>query len=92
MRSSNDRPLTEAELQGANLNQPINRTAHIGPEHTLTGEIRRSLPAIGGTIGFGLLALSKVPVLHDIGLTVGIGAILALAFAAILSRRDEARR
>ena len=43
-------------------------------------------------IGFGLLAFSKVPVLHDIGLTVGIGAILALAFSAILSRHDEARR
>jgi predicted exporter len=42
-------------------------------------------------IGFGLLAFSKVPVLHDIGLTVGMGAILALAFSAILSRRDLAR-
>ncbi len=39
-------------------------------------------------IGFGLLAFSKVPVLHDIGLTVGIGAVLALAFSAVLSRRD----
>ncbi len=43
-------------------------------------------------IGFGLLAFSKVPILHDIGLTVGIGAFLTLAFSAILSRRDEARR
>jgi len=41
-------------------------------------------------IGFGLLAFSKVPVLHDIGLTVGMGAILALAFSAVMSRRDEA--
>jgi predicted exporter len=41
-------------------------------------------------IGFGLLAFSKVPVLHDIGLTVAIGSILALAFSAILSRRDLA--
>jgi predicted exporter len=40
-------------------------------------------------IGFGLLAFSKVPVLHDIGVTVGLGAILALAFSAILSRREE---
>jgi predicted exporter len=39
-------------------------------------------------IGFGLLAFSKVPVLHDIGLTVGLGAILALAFSAVLGRRD----
>jgi predicted exporter len=37
-------------------------------------------------IGFGLLAFSRVPVLQDIGLTVGIGAFLALVFSAILSR------
>jgi predicted exporter len=43
-------------------------------------------------IGFGLLAFSKVPVLHAIGLTVGIGAILALAFSAILSRGDATDR
>lgn len=40
-------------------------------------------------IGFGLLAFSSVPVLHAIGSTVGLGAILALAFSAILSRQDE---
>ena len=40
-------------------------------------------------IGFGLLAFSSVPVLHDIGLTVGVGAFLALVFSAILGRRDE---
>jgi predicted exporter len=39
-------------------------------------------------IGFGLLAFSGVPVLHDIGLTVGMGAFLALVFSAILSRHD----
>ena len=38
-------------------------------------------------IGFGLLAFSKVPVLHAIGSTVGIGAILSLAFSAILITR-----
>ncbi len=35
-------------------------------------------------IGFGLLAFSKVPVLHAIGSTVGIGAVLSLVFSAIL--------
>jgi predicted exporter len=35
-------------------------------------------------IGFGLLAFSKVPLLHAIGSTVGIGAFLSLAFSAIL--------
>jgi predicted exporter len=38
-------------------------------------------------IGFGLLAFSKVPVLHAIGSTVGIGAFLSLAFSAILITR-----
>ena len=40
-------------------------------------------------IGFGLLAFSSVPVLHAIGSTVGMGAILALVFSAVLSRREE---
>lgn len=35
------------------------------------------------TIGFGTLALSSVPVLHAIGLTVGPGAMLALLLSAI---------
>lgn len=39
------------------------------------------------TVGsFGLLGLSKVPVLSAIGSTVGLGAFLALVFAAILTR------
>ncbi len=38
-------------------------------------------------LGFGLLAFSKVPILHAIGSTVGIGAILSLAFSAILIAR-----
>lgn len=37
--------------------------------------------------GFGLLAFSEVPVLQAIGITVGPGAVLALVFAAMLSRR-----
>jgi predicted exporter len=37
--------------------------------------------------GFGLLAFSSVPVLSALGATVGPGAILVLAFAAILSAR-----
>ncbi|MGV2287114.1 MMPL family transporter [Trinickia sp. YCB016] len=35
--------------------------------------------------GFGLLALSRVPLLESFGLTVGPGAILALLFSAILA-------
>ncbi|RQS21874.1 MMPL family transporter [Burkholderia sp. Bp8998] len=40
--------------------------------------------------GFGLLALSRVPLLETFGLTVGPGAMLALAFAAILAPRAVA--
>jgi len=42
-------------------------------------------------IGFGLLAFSKVPLLSAIGSTVGIGAILALVFSAVLCRREAPR-
>jgi predicted exporter len=38
-------------------------------------------------IGFGLLAFSKVPLLHALGSTVGIGAFLSLAFSGILIPR-----
>ena len=39
-------------------------------------------------IGFGILGFASVPVLNAIGLTVGPGALLCLAFAAMLSGRD----
>ena len=38
-------------------------------------------------IGFGTLALSKVPVLNAIGVTVGPGAILALLLSAVFVHR-----
>ncbi len=39
------------------------------------------------TVGsFGLLGFSKVPILSNIGTTVGLGAFLALVFSAILAR------
>jgi predicted exporter len=39
-----------------------------------------------GAIGFGVLILSSVPVLHAIGITVGPGVILALVLAAAWAR------
>jgi predicted exporter len=42
-------------------------------------------------IGFGTLALSQVPVLHAVGVTVGPGAILALLLSAIFIRRETPR-
>jgi predicted exporter len=41
-------------------------------------------------IGFGTLALSEVPVLQAVGMTVGPGAILALLFSAIFVPRETA--
>lgn len=35
--------------------------------------------------GFGILSLSGIPVLHDIGVTVAVGTLLSLIFAAILT-------
>lgn len=37
-------------------------------------------------VAFGVLALSSVPVLHDLGETVAPGAFLALIYAALLAR------
>jgi predicted exporter len=46
------------------------------------------LLAVSTTVaGFGILAFSSVPVLNAIGSTVGPGALLALAFSAILARQ-----
>ncbi|UCV03674.1 MMPL family transporter [Dechloromonas denitrificans] len=41
-------------------------------------------------IGFGTLALSEVPILQAVGMTVGPGAILALLFSAIFVPRETA--
>ena len=41
-------------------------------------------------IGFGTLALSAVPVLHAVGVTVGPGAILALLLSAMFVPRETA--
>jgi predicted exporter len=39
-----------------------------------------------------VLSLSQIPVLHGIGTTVAVGALLSLCFSAILSRlkKDDA--
>ena len=55
-------------------------------ERTLVSLLFANLSAV---IGFGVLSFSKVPVLHAIGLTVGLGAVLCLVFAAILIPRVQ---
>ncbi|KAB0644458.1 hypothetical protein F7R23_34525, partial [Burkholderia diffusa] len=55
--------------------------------HTLVSLLIANLATVAG---FGLLAMSRVPLLETFGLTVGPGAMLALAFAAILAPRAAA--
>ncbi|AYZ66316.1 hypothetical protein EGY31_24275 [Burkholderia multivorans] len=55
--------------------------------HTLVSLLVANLATVAG---FGLLALSHVPLLETFGLTVGPGAMLALAFAAILAPQAAA--
>lgn len=43
------------------------------------------LASIATLIGFGTLALAKIPILHAIGVTVGPGAVLALLLSAALA-------
>jgi predicted exporter len=73
---------------GSNYSLFFDRQAlsHGDRERTIASLLFANLTTM---IGFGLLAFSKVPVLHDIGLTVGIGAFLALVFSAILCRQAE---
>ncbi len=42
-------------------------------------------------IGFGVLAFSKLPILHAIGITVGPGAVLALLLSSMLAGRPRSR-
>jgi predicted exporter len=44
---------------------------------------------VSTVIGFGVLSFSQVPLLNALGTTVGIGAILALVFSAILITRAQ---
>jgi predicted exporter len=53
-------------------------------ERTIVSLVLANLAAV---LAFGLLAFSKVPVLHALGATVAMGAIMALAFSAILMGR-----
>ncbi|HEV3431582.1 MAG TPA: MMPL family transporter [Paraburkholderia sp.] len=57
-------------------------TQHAIAPGTLVSLLVANLATVAG---FGLLALSHVPLLETFGLTVGPGAMLALAFAAILA-------
>jgi predicted exporter len=78
---------------GSNYALFFNYRAHaeanaISPQ-TLVSLVIANLATV---LGFGLLALSSVPMLKTFGLTVGPGAILALLFSAILAPRSGFKR
>jgi predicted exporter len=50
------------------------------------------LACVSTVIGFGVLAFASVPVLSAIGSTGAMGALMAIAFSAILSGRDASEQ
>lgn len=69
---------------GSNYALFFNQRAQAIAPQTLVSLLVANLATVAG---FGLLALSRVPMLETFGLTVGPGAMLALLFAAILAPR-----
>ena len=63
---------------------------HAGDDHRLDDATLVSMAIANLTtgIGFGTLALSSVPVLHAVGITVGPGAVLALLLSAAFVPRE----
>ncbi|HEU0225740.1 MAG TPA: MMPL family transporter, partial [Steroidobacteraceae bacterium] len=73
---------------GSNYSLFFDRQVASGPDRGRT--VVSLLFACASTIiGFGVLSFSKVPVLNSLGVTVGIGAALALVCSAILSRSTD---
>jgi len=73
---------------GSNYSLFFDRAMPPGPDRERT-VVSLLFASVSTMLGFGLLSFSSVPVLNAIGTTVGMGAIMALAFAAIFSRRLE---
>jgi predicted exporter len=73
---------------GSNYSLFFDRQAPSGTDRERT-IVSLLFAALTTMIGFGLLSFSSVPVLHAIGSTVGLGAILALLFSAVLHRQRE---
>jgi predicted exporter len=61
-------------------------------EHRERSVASLALANLCTVIGFGLLSFSGIPVLHDIGMTVALGAFLSLFFAAVLTAGYTVRR
>ena len=73
---------------GSNYSLFFDRGVASGPDRSRT-VVSLLFACVSTIIGFGLLSFSAVPVLNAIGTTVGIGAALALACSAILSRSED---
>jgi predicted exporter len=56
-------------------------------ERTLASLVLANLCTV---IGFGVLSFSRIPVLHDIGMTVAVGAAFSLLVGAIVNARGDA--
>ncbi|HEV2551685.1 MAG TPA: MMPL family transporter [Stellaceae bacterium] len=61
------------------------------PEHRERSIASLGLANLCTVCGFGILSLSGIPVLHDIGATVAVGTFLSLIFSAILNPAGGAR-
>jgi predicted exporter len=73
---------------GSNYALFFDREAESGQERGRT-LVSLLFAATTTVIGFGVLASSRIPVLNAIGTTVALGAAMALAFSAVLSRRTK---
>lgn len=69
---------------GSNYALFFDRPAAVSEPRTMSSLVIANTTTV---IGFGVLATSTVPVLHAIGVTVGPGAVLALALSAMLAGR-----
>lgn len=72
------------------FNQNISGTQSEGGSAAALASL--ALANVSTLIGFGVLGLSQVPVLHAIGATVGPGALLALLLSMSWSARQPPRR
>ena len=77
---------------GSNYALFFDRRAHDGAQADGDPRVLPSLVVANLTaaIGFGVLGLSTLPVLHSIGTTVAPGALLALLLSAVFAVRTEA--
>ena len=75
---------------GSNYALFFDRMAQVRDVSTARTLASLALANITTVASFGILSLSRIPVLNAIGSTVALGTFCALAFAAMLVRYDRA--